>query len=118
MAVCIYFSIPRATVQITPELVIRTVGKNIVFAENPDEASIFQSTVVGVREITRESSWTQTYTITTIDEFSVNLAQGELEVINELQEPIVLRPRTRFQTDDGLVYRSTDWVRIPAASKD
>jgi len=36
--------------------------------------------------------------------------------VNELNQEQPFKPQTRFVTEDGLVYRADNWVKIPAKS--
>ena len=49
-------------------------------------------------------------TVTSV--FTGKSATGTIEVVNTLPEEISLRPGTRFQTEDGLIFRSEEWVRL------
>lgn len=36
-------------------------------------------------------------------------------VYNELSSAQILKPGTRFVTEEGVVYRTSDWVNVPPA---
>lgn len=55
-----------------------------------------------------------TFNVTTIDEMSAKNGYGSVEIYNELNQEQVFRPNTRFATDDGLVFKSDEWIRVPA----
>lgn len=44
-------------------------------------------------------------------------ARGEITIYNTFGEPQRLRPTTRFQTDDGIVFRITDWIVVPESTR-
>jgi len=59
-------------------------------------------------------SYTDTFTIKNYDVTNAGQATGLVRVYNFSDEDIRLRPETRLQTQDGLIYRIPDWAVIPA----
>lgn len=55
-----------------------------------------------------------TFNVTTIDEMSTKNAYGTVEIYNELRQEQVFRPTTRFATDDGVVFKTNEWLKVPA----
>ena len=109
-----YFAVSKTYVYITPELSIKTVSRNLIFTEQQSQDALDDShLVVTITPITTSSTMEQTFDISTIDKDSTRNSYGTVEIYNEL--PIVqsFRPNTRFVTDNGLVFRSSDWIRIP-----
>ena len=40
-------------------------------------------------------------------------ARGQVNLFNEMNNEQVFRPNTRFVTPEGLIYRSSEWIKIP-----
>lgn len=106
-----YFAVSKTYITIMPELWIKTVSRNIIYAQK--EASVFDGkNIVNVRPISFETSMEYTFNVTTIDEKSTKNAYGTVEIHNELRQEQIFRPNTRFTTDDGIVFKTSDWVKV------
>lgn len=92
---------------------IKTVSRNIVFTQK--EASVLDNkNTINVRPVHLEIPMEYTFNVTTIDEMSTKNAYGTVEIYNELSQEQTFRPATRFITDDGIIFKTDEWVRIPA----
>ncbi|MDD2891702.1 MAG: hypothetical protein PHQ95_01945 [Candidatus Gracilibacteria bacterium] len=108
-----YFAVSKTYITITPELGIKTVSRNIVFTQK--EASVLDNkNTINVRPVHLEIPMEYTFNVTTIDEMSTKNAYGTVEIYNELSQEQTFRPATRFITDDGIIFKTDEWVRIPA----
>jgi hypothetical protein len=54
-----------------------------------------------------------TFNVMTIDQISTKNAYGTVDIYNELRQEQVFRPATRFVTDDGIVFKTTEWIKVP-----
>ncbi|EKD29867.1 MAG: hypothetical protein ACD_78C00235G0003 [uncultured bacterium (gcode 4)] len=107
-----YFAVSKTYVTITPELWIKTVSRNIVFSQK--EASVLDSkNTVNVRPINLEIPMEYTFNVTTIDQMSTKNAYGTVDIYNELRQEQVFRPTTRFATEDGIVFKTSEWIKVP-----
>lgn len=106
-----YFAVSKTYVTITPELGIKTISRNIVYAEREPGALDAKNTV-NVRTMTVPSELSYTFNVTTIDEMSTKNSYGTVEIFNELQQEQTFRPNTRFTTDDGIVFKTQDWIKV------
>lgn len=107
-----YFAVSKTYVTISPELDIKTISRNILFTQK--EASVLDSkNTVNVRPVNLEIPMEYTFNVTAIDELSTQNAHGTVDIYNELQQEQIFRPATRFVTEDGLVFKSDDWIKIP-----
>ncbi len=71
-----------------------------------------------VRRMSFTGSLEVPFNISTYDLSSVRAAKWSVEVFNELPNEQVFRPNTRFVTNDGLVFRSSEWITIPPMMTD
>ncbi|MDD3120098.1 MAG: hypothetical protein PHF46_01670 [Candidatus Gracilibacteria bacterium] len=115
LVVIFYFAIPKTYVYITPELTIKPVMRNLIYSENKDE-SINNKSYVDVKKISNETNLNYFFNVSTIDESSTKKSNGVIIIVNELSQEQSFKPKTRFVTKDGLVYRADNWVKIPANS--
>jgi len=107
-----YFAVSKTYVTITPELGIKTVSRNIVFTQK--EASVLDSkNTVNVRPVHIEIPMEYTFNVTSIDEMSTKNSYGTVEIYNELRQEQVFRPMTRFITDNGVVFKTAEWIKVP-----
>ncbi len=107
-----YFAVSKTYVTISPELDVKTISRNMIFTQK--EASVLDSkNTVNVRPINLEIPMEYTFNVTAIDEMSTQNAQGTVDIYNELSQEQVFRPATRFITEDGLVFKTDDWLKIP-----
>lgn len=112
LAFIFYFAVSKTYVTITPELGIKTVSRNIVFTQK--EASVLDNkNAVNVRPVNLEIPMEYTFNVTAIDEMSTKNAYGTVDIYNELRQEQVFRPATRFVTDDGVVLKTSEWVKVP-----
>lgn len=108
-----YFAVSKTYVTITPELGVKTVSRNIVFSEQKETSILNSKNTVSVHQVALEVPLDYTFNVTTIDEMSAKNAYGTVEIYNELRQEQVFRPNTRFVTDDGIVFKTSDWIKIP-----
>lgn len=107
-----YFAVSKTYITINPELDIKTISRNIIFTQK--EASVLDNkNMINVRPVTVEVPMEYTFNVTAIDEGSTQNAYGTVDIYNELRQEQVFRPATRFITDDGLVFKTNDWIQIP-----
>ncbi|MDD2486962.1 MAG: hypothetical protein PHS92_01165 [Candidatus Gracilibacteria bacterium] len=112
-----YFAVSKTYVYITPELGIKTVSRNMIFSEK-DNSNVFDiKNYVQVKKVGLSSNLEYTFNVSTIDTESAKRAYGTIELNNELNQEQVFKPNTRFVTDDGFVFRSTEWIKVPGSGK-
>lgn len=114
LAFIFYFAVSRTFVYITPELSVRTTSRNLVFTEKQESTILDTRNVVMVKPIEYEASMDYSFNVSVYDTGSVKSAHGKIDFFNELNTEQVFRPNTRLVTEDGLVFRTSEWIRIPA----
>lgn len=118
-----YIALPGATVEITPKSSILDPSFNITFLDFEKNRKIIEdkssagiviaSFPVKPPLITKKFTHRATGKI-----FKGENAHGTITIINLSNAPWELAPRTRFQTQEGLVFRTPAPVRVPAARGD
>lgn len=105
-----YVALPGATVYIEPASNVVSKAVNIVLEPSPSEPHSLK-----VYEVTADTEYTLTHSATGITSEGQN-ASGNLTVINTsgVERPLVTQ--TRFQTDDGIVFRLQKEVIVPAGT--
>lgn len=110
-----YFAVSKTYIYIVPELSVKTVSRNLIFSEQQSKDMLDTRLNVIVKPMVIDASIDQPFNVSTIDKDSARNSYGTVILYNELSTEQVFRPNTRFITDDGLVFRSSDWIRIPPA---
>jgi hypothetical protein len=108
-----YFAVSKTYITIHPEYKIKTMTRNIVFAPKSEQSVLQQKILVDMRKIETISTIELKFNVTTLDESSARKSFGTIEILNELNQEQILKPNTRFVSDQGIVFRSVDWVRVP-----
>ncbi|EKE29054.1 MAG: hypothetical protein ACD_2C00241G0007 [uncultured bacterium (gcode 4)] len=113
-----YFAVSKTYVYITPELWVKTVSRNMIFSEK-DNANVFDSkSIIKVNAITQDSSVEFPFHVSSIDLKSAKNAYWRVTVYNEMNTEQIFKPNTRFMSEDWLVYRSSEWIKVPGSRKD
>lgn len=87
---------------------------NFLYTSDASE-TISDRVRIPLRKISVPITSSKDFRLATLDPQSVRNAYGQVEFLNELTTEQILRPTTRLSTDDGVIYRTTEWVRIPPA---
>lgn len=111
-----YIALPGATIKLEPKSNVLQTSVNIVLADA--EANRAELDTHPLHEI---ASYTITTSIkrpllyeATGKDFQGQNARGVITVINTSNQEWPLIPRTRFQTANNIVFRSNDYVTVPA----
>ncbi|MDP5039021.1 MAG: hypothetical protein NWP80_01080, partial [Candidatus Gracilibacteria bacterium] len=110
-----YFAVNRTYIDITPEINIKTNGINIIYEENlkEDYNSISQELRVNLKKISSKIELESNYKSSGIDYEKTSRAIAEVTFFNELREDQTFRPKTRLVNEDGIIFETQDWVKIP-----
>ncbi len=110
--------LPGATVKINPQKKVIEATTNIILATDVTQNSTDSWRQQVIRAEPIDSVFERTIPFETVTKvFTGQNATGEFTVVNELPEELVLRPGTRFQNGDGIIFRSSDWLRVPVLSE-
>lgn len=113
----LYIALPSASVRVQPaaNLIEKTV--NLVFTDatiNPAEVSSGKARVVPVYPV--ETTFEKTLKFNATEKiFTGSSASGWINVYNESAGDWLLIGGTRFQTDDGVVFRIPQQISVPGA---
>lgn len=120
LLVIVYIALPGATIYLTPSASVLEKSVNITLADfqkNKGELDTHPKQMIASYPISRTVSKTITH-YATGKKFSENAknASGNLTIINTSNSAWPLIPKTRFQTEEGIVFRISDYATVPAAS--
>lgn len=115
-----YIALPGATIYITPKSGVLDPSFNVSFLDYDKNRDLIESgyfnTIAIATYLVKPPPFTKKITHNATGKlFQGQNAKGVITVINLSNAPWDLAAKTRFQTEDGLVFRIHNPVRIPAA---
>lgn len=116
----IYIALPGVTIYLTPAASVLEKSVNITLADyqkNRAELETHPTHMIASYPIQTTVSRTLTHRATG-KKFSQNAsnASGNITIVNTTHNAWPLIPKTRFQTSEGIVFRISDYVTVPAAT--
>ncbi len=119
LMIVFYIALPGVTIYLTPAASVLEKSVNITLADyNKNKAELETHPHHMIASYPIEVTIEKTYThFTAGKKFSDKGANatGKLTIINTSSAAWPLIPRTRFQTEDGIVFRVATYVNVPAA---
>ncbi len=115
-----YVALPGATVYIRPAFEPIDHSLNVLLADRRSNQRLLnqnQPNVIASQKIETTAKQTKIFSAST-KQFNGSNATGEVTLINSSQEEWRLRQGTRFQSPEGLIFRSKNWVTVAAAAPD
>lgn len=117
LLVIFYVALPGATIYLTPESNVLEASANVTLADadfNASELDTHPSHTIASYEVETFASITIDYDATG-ELFSGKNATGTITLINEADHTWDLVAFTRLQSPDGVVFRTQQFVSVPAA---
>jgi len=116
----IYIALPGATIYIKPKFDNIEHTVNITMADKRKNQTLLSQNkphVIASEEIDTITKQTKVFNTTSKRFDGVN-AQGFITIFNKSDDKWPLKKETRFQTDDGLIFRIKEGVFVPARTVD
>lgn len=113
-----YITLPGATIYLTPKMNVLEMSVNITFADavkNSIELSSHPPHSLASYPVSMTIKKTLVYNASG-QIFQGTNASGKITIINESNHDWALKPRTRFQTAEGLVFRTSTFLSVPPAT--
>ena len=110
-----HFAVSKTIITITPQVSIRPTSANIVYAQWLSSSPLATRNTLSLRQVDTPTTYTMRFQLETVDPNSTTNARGAITIYNETTTAQALKPQTRFVTLDGIVFRSVNWVNVPAA---
>jgi len=110
-----HFAVSKTYVSIAPQITIKPVSANIIYALNATSGSELQSArnVITQKVMSIPVVHEMQFTLDTIDPNSTASAGWVITIYNELTTEQALKPQTRLVTETGEVFRTRNWVNVP-----
>ena len=115
-----YIALPGATIYLIPKSNVREISVNVTLADvqkNAAELSTHPPHMLASYPVEKEVIKTISYPATG-QLFQGKNARGKIKIVNKAPYVWPLIARTRFQTQEGIVYRTFAFVSVSAATKD
>ncbi len=115
-----YIALPGATIYIKPKFDNITHTVNVVFADKRKNQTLLSQNkphVITSEEVVTITKQTKVFNTTSKRFDGVN-AKGFITIFNTASDEWQLKKDTRFQTDDGLVFRIQEGVFVPPVTID
>jgi hypothetical protein len=112
-----HFAVSKTYVSVVPQTTVRPITANIIFSQGSSGGILMERNMVKLKKVALPIEHSMKFAIETIDPNSATNAGGRVTIYNELTTEQVLKPFTRFITEDGLVYRSEAWINVPPARR-
>lgn len=110
-----YVALPGATIYVKPKADVIETGVNIEFADAKINQKSFEADPpYMIKTFPVETVFEKKINFDTISTvFEGSNASGTMKLINHTDQQWTLKSKTRFQTGDGIVFRSLAWVTVP-----
>lgn len=108
----IYTTFAKATITLTPKQET-SHAETFITVSSDAEGDLTSYNTVSGRIITKNVTATKTYSEVQKKEVDA-FAKGTVTLINKRSEAQPLLPRTQLITKDGVIFKTNDWLSIPA----
>jgi hypothetical protein len=107
--------LPGVKIEISPSQQIETVIYNFRYYNSTDQDYPRYSRFISIPFYTGSLDYRYDMSMNTLNmKYLQNPSHGEIKVFNKTEKDYNFVPNTRFVTDDGRLFKTTNWVDIPA----
>lgn len=107
--------LPWAKIKITPSQQIETIIYNFRYYPNSDEDYPRYSRFISIPFYTGSLDYTYNMSMNSANvKYLQNPSEWEIKIINKTEKEYSFVPNTRFVTEDWKLFKTTNWVEIPA----
>jgi hypothetical protein len=110
-----YFAVTKTYITITPEVTIKTRGKNFVFQESAKESILLPENIAPLVKVSKMISLEETFWATGIDSSKIKKSSWKIRFVNKTNEEVNLIQKTRLQAKNWVIFELNNWVKIPPA---
>lgn len=113
-----YFAISKTYISISPKIIVKKEAYNFIFKENINESVLWNNKYIKIKTLSETIYSSDTYAATQIKRDSQNISKWMVRIYNNTPWVVTLVPETRLQSNDGIVFTSSSWIKIPAGVQD
>ncbi len=115
-----YIALPSATIYIRPKFDNVDFTVNITLADKRKNQTLLKENkphVIVSEVVSATTKQTKVFT-TASKEFNGENAKGKINIVNTSNEEWTLKEGTRFQSDEGIIFRTSKGVIVPGRTED
>nr|MDD3720318.1 hypothetical protein [Candidatus Gracilibacteria bacterium] len=117
--IVLFFAINKTYIYIKPEINIKTVAHNFIFKDIGDKEDLFlDDKIVKIKKISKIINLDEQFQTTGINPLKSKKSKGSVIFFNNYAEEMYLKPNTRIESKDGLIFEISEAIKIPAGSID
>ena len=110
-----YFAVNKTYIYITPEIEVKTRSENLIFKEFKESDYIDTNRFINLKEIDKIVQLELPFTTSWVKEESLKKSRWKAILYNKYPEEVSLKPKTRFVTEDWILFESENWLKVPKA---
>ncbi|NDK08496.1 hypothetical protein EOM39_04610 [Candidatus Gracilibacteria bacterium] len=117
--IVLFFVINKTYVYIKPELSVKNVAINFIFKDfGNKEDSQLDNRIIKIKKISKIVSLEESFQTSGINPSNSKKSTGKVMFFNSFAEDITLKPKSRIESKNGLIFETKETIKIPAASLD
>jgi hypothetical protein len=107
--------LPGAKIEINPSQQVETIIYNFRYYPSSNEDYPRYSRFISIPFYTGSLEYKYDMSINTVNiKYLQDPSHGTIKIFNTTEKEYSFVPNTRFITDDGRLFKTTNWVEIPA----
>lgn len=117
--IVLFFAINKTYIYIKPEINIKTVAHNFIFKDIWDKEDLFlDDKIVKIKKISKIINLDEQFQTTWINPLKSKKSKWSVIFFNNYAEEMYLKPNTRIESKDWLIFEISEAIKIPAWSID
>lgn len=117
--IVLFFVINKTYVYIKPELSVKNVSNNFIFKDfwNKEDSQL-DNRIIKVKKISKIVSLEENFQTSWINPSNSKKSTWKVMFFNSFAEDITLKPKSRIESKNWLIFETKETIKIPAASLD
>lgn len=117
--IVLFFVINKTYVYIKPELSVKNVAINFIFKDfwNKEDSQL-DNRIIKIKKISKIVSLEESFQTSWINPSNSKKSTWKVMFFNSFAEDITLKPKSRIESKNWLIFETKETIKIPAASLD
>lgn len=117
--IVLFFVINKTYVYIKPELSVKNVASNFIFKDfwNKEDSQL-DNRIIKIKKISKIVSLEESFQTSWINPSNSKKSTWKVMFFNSFAEDITLKPKSRIESKNWLIFETKETIKIPAASLD
>ncbi|MFA5917558.1 MAG: hypothetical protein WC850_04995 [Candidatus Gracilibacteria bacterium] len=117
--IVLFFVINKTYIYIKPEINVKTVAYNFIFKDlGNKEDMVLDNRVIKIKKISKVVNLEEKFQTSGINPANSKKSSGKVIFYNSFAEDITLKPKSRIENKNGLLFETIETITIPSASID